>query len=233
MADGCVMGYDMLVSVGQAFFLHSRTNEQIMLELRGKNVTVCKSEVSYLAKKFIIYLAAVHRKVHSKTRAFLSLNGGYILHLDGTCEGDSPHLMSVLDGITEVVLDNVKLPTENAEDVIPFLQKIKKDYGEPVATVSDMSKALLSAVAAVFPHVPQFICHFHFLKDVGNDLFGEEYELIRRRLKYHGIQTTLTKTIRAVARSVAVNGKTVVRHSSRASGVTQRCRMVSPRACLR
>lgn len=205
VADGCVIAYDVLVSVGQAFFLNSRTNEQIMLELRQRNVTVCKSEVSYLAKKFIIYLAAVHRKVQSKTRAFLSINGGYILHLDGTCEGESPHLMSVLDGITEIVLDNAKLPTENADDLIPFLQKVEKDYGEPVAAVSDMSKAILSALGVVFPHVPQFICHFHFLKDVGNDLFGEEYEIIRRRLKQHGIQATLRKTIRAVAKSVAVN----------------------------
>ncbi len=205
VADGCLIGYDVLVHVGQAFFLHSRSNEQIMLELRQKSVRVCKSEVSYLAKKFIIYLAAVHRKVQSKTRAFLSINGGYILHLDGTCEGQSPHLMSVLDGITEIVLDNVKLPTENADDLIPFLQKVKKDYGEPVAAVSDMSKAILSALGVVFPHVPQFICHFHFLKDLGNDLFGEEYEITRRRLKHHGIQAALRKTIRAVNKSVAVN----------------------------
>ncbi|MAE16783.1 MAG: hypothetical protein CL911_05010, partial [Deltaproteobacteria bacterium] len=57
----------------------------------------------------------------------------------------------------------------------------------------------------VFPNVAQFICHFHFLKVLGNDLFGEEYEIIRRRLKHHGIQTTLRKRIRALDKSIGVN----------------------------
>jgi len=45
----------------------------------------------------------------------MELRGGYILHLDGTCEADSPHLFSGLDGIAELVLDNVKLPSERAD----------------------------------------------------------------------------------------------------------------------
>ena len=49
-----------------------------------------------------------------------------ILHLDGTCEGGSPHLISAIDGITEIVLENIKLPSENAADLIPFLEEIKK-----------------------------------------------------------------------------------------------------------
>ena len=147
-----------------------------------------KSEVSYLAKKFIVYLSLLHKKVQKKTRAFLSINGGYILHLDGTCDGDSPHLISVLDGITEIVLDNTKISTENAEDLIPFLAGIKAVYGEPVAVVSDMGKGIALAVKEVFKHVPTFICHYHFLKAVGKNLFGEENDTIRKRLKNHGIQ---------------------------------------------
>jgi len=30
----------------------------------------------------------------------------------------------------------------------------------------------MKAIKTVFPGIADFICHFHFLKDIGNDLFG-------------------------------------------------------------
>jgi hypothetical protein len=196
--ERCNIGYDVLACVGEAFFLNSRDNEQIVLSLREKNVFVCRSEISYLAKKFIVYLALLHKKVQKETRSVLSLNGGYILHLDGTCEGESPHLISVLDGITEIVLDNTKVPSENADDLIPFLKGIKAAYGDPVAVVSDMGKGILAAIREVFKNVPMFICHYHFLKGVGKELFGEENDTIRKRLKNHGIQGALRRRVRTL-----------------------------------
>jgi len=201
--ERCNIGYDVVLYVGEEFFLRSRDNEQIVMSLREKNVFVCRSEISYLAKKFIVYLALLHKKVQKQTRSFLSLNGGYILHLDGTCEGESPHLISVLDGITEIVLDNTKVPSENADDLIPFLKGIKAAYGDPVAVVSDMGKGNLAAIEAVFENLPSFVCHYHFLKSVGKELFGEEYDTIRNRLRIHGIKGTLGKRFRGLDNKIA------------------------------
>jgi len=102
-----------------------------------------------------------------------TMNGGYILHLDGTCDGATPHLISVLDGITEIVLDNEKLSSENAEQLIPLLQGVKRAYGVPLAVVSDMGKGIALAVQTVFPHARHFICHYHFLKAVGKNLLAD------------------------------------------------------------
>ncbi len=44
-----------------------------------------------------------------------------------------PHFISVLDGITEIVLENIKLTSGNAHDLSPFLQHIRRSYGDPVA----------------------------------------------------------------------------------------------------
>jgi hypothetical protein len=195
----CRIGYDVLVSVGTQFFLDSRDNRQIVSNLREKNIDVSRSEVSYLAKKFIVYLALLHTQVRGRTRSFLWLRGGYILHLDGTCEGDSPHLISVLDGITDIVLDNTKVASENAEELIPFLQEVRRAYGDPVAVVSDMGKGIVAAIGKVFTDVPLFICHYHFLKSVGKELFGRENEVIRNRLKTLGIQAVLRKRLRTLA----------------------------------
>ena len=67
---------------------------------------------------------------------------GYILHLDGTCEADSPQLFIGIDGIAHIVLDNIKLPSEKAELLIPFLCRIKRQCGDTIALVHDMGHIL-------------------------------------------------------------------------------------------
>jgi hypothetical protein len=176
---------------------------EIVNELKQKNLCICKSEVSYLARKFVIYLALAHKKVEKKTRAFLKIHGGYILHLDGTCCGGSPHLVSALDGITEIVVDNMKVPTENSDQLIPFLERIKKSYGDPLAAVSDMGKANMLSIKTVFKNIPHFLCHFHFLRDLGKDLFDTENEIIRKRLRKYGIQETLRKRVRGLKKIIS------------------------------
>ncbi len=164
MPENCNFGYDIIVFIGKSLFLWSHNYQKIRLELQQKNVQISESEIAFLAKKFVLYLGLIHRSSRNELGKYMNMNGGYILHLDGTCDGGSPHLISVLDGITKIVLDNRKLPSENAEDLIPFLEGIRKSYGVPLAIVSDMGKGIDLAVKEVFKNVPAFICHFHFLK---------------------------------------------------------------------
>ncbi len=66
--------------------------------------------------------------------------------------------MSGMDGITEIVLENVKLASEKAETIISFLQTMKRLYGEPLATVHDMGRGISHAVQQVFPDARDLIC---------------------------------------------------------------------------
>jgi hypothetical protein len=43
----------------------------------------------------------------------------------------------------------------------------------------------------VFPGVPDFVCHFHFLRDAGKDLLEADYDAIRQRLRKHGLTEKL------------------------------------------
>jgi len=176
-------GFDVIVEVGYALFVHCRNNQEVMAKLAAKNVFMSEREVSYLGRKFIIYLAIAHRQSQAQLRSFMSRNGGYILHLDGTCEGDSPNLFCGLDGITELVLDSIKIPSEKKDTLIPFFRGIKEKYGEPIALVHDMGKGIIAAVKEVFPHIADFICHFHFLRDIGKDLLLDDYTALRKRLR--------------------------------------------------
>ena len=55
--EGGTFGFDIIVEVGLALFVHCRNNREIMQGLAAKNVFVSESEISYLGRKFIIYLA--------------------------------------------------------------------------------------------------------------------------------------------------------------------------------
>lgn len=199
---GARYGYDVLVQVGEALFLRCRNGKEIRRELGEKNIDISLREIDYLGRRFIVYLALVHEHSHERLKRFMGSQGGYVLHLDGTCEGDSPHLISSIDGLSKIVLDNIKIPTENACQLIPLLRKIQQAYGDPLALVHDMGAAILHAVEEVFPTVPDSICHFHFLKDIGKDLFGHEYGTIRRHLKTHRIRSQLRKTAKDLKKAI-------------------------------
>ena len=101
----------------------------------------------------------------------------------GHAKADSPNLFCGLDGISELVLDAIKIPSEKKERLTPLFQRIKEQYGDPMALVHDMGKGIIAAVTEVFPETPDFICHFHFLRDVGKDLLLDEYTSLQKRLR--------------------------------------------------
>jgi hypothetical protein len=200
---GSTVGYDVVNYVGQGLFVRHRRAPEIVTELAAQNIDLSPSEVLYLGKKFVVYLALAHRQSAPRLKKAFRAKGGYILHLDGLGEGGGPRLMSSLDSLSEIVLGNVKVPSENTAAIVRFLKLIKRRYGVPVAIVHDLGAGLLAAVKIVFPGVPDFICHFHFLRDLGQDLLDADYEAIRQRLRHHGITETLQQQARQLKNTLA------------------------------
>lgn len=202
----CTYGYDVLVYVGYALFVHHRSEKLIISDLSRRNITISQREIGFLGRKFVAYLAAAHQQSRHRLKAHMAKKGGYILHLDGTCEGDSPHLFTGMDGISEIVLESVKLPSEKGELIVPFLRDIEQSYGYPIALVHDMGKGILSAVETVFPGILDFICHFHFLRDIGKDLLESDYGKIRNRLKKHKIRSVLRQKAKILEKHLEGDG---------------------------
>jgi hypothetical protein len=200
--SGCTFGYDVVIFVGKALFCLQRRTQEIVEELRSRNIRISAREVGYLGKKFVVYLALAHRQSAPRLKEVMRDQGGYILHLDGTCERGGPMLMSSLDWISEIVLGNVKVPSEKTEEIIPFLEEIKSRYGVPLASVHDMGAGILAAVKKVFPGTLDFICHFHFLRDVGKDLLEEDYDAIRKRLRKHALTEKLLHQARQLKTTI-------------------------------
>jgi len=120
---GGKFGFDVIEFIGTALFIRCCNESQIQSELALRNVTISESEISFLGKRFIVYLMLAHRACHEELKYYLDLKGGYILHMDGTCEGDSPHWFSCIDGLSNMVLGNRKMPTEDSQYIIPLLHQ--------------------------------------------------------------------------------------------------------------
>ena len=190
------VAYDVIVVVGKSMYQRHKTTEEIRAELAIRNVHLCASEIDYLGRKFILYLARAHRQAIPRIRESMTLSGGYILHLDATHAGDAPALMTSLDSLSRIVLANIKIPTEHSDHIVPFLKDIKDTYGTPRACVHDMGYGICKAVKEVFPGVPDYICHFHFLRDIGKDILDPAYGKLRNRLRSHSIGTKLCALVR-------------------------------------
>ena len=96
----CNFGFDVIVHVGRRLFLDNRTVREVQAELVDRNVEASESEVDFLGRKFIAYLVVAHRRAASRLREIMEGNGGYMLHIDATCEGGGPMLLSGRDHST-------------------------------------------------------------------------------------------------------------------------------------
>jgi hypothetical protein len=198
----CNVAYDVLVFVGQALFRNFRTLDEVQTELKMRNTHISLSEIDYLGRKFIKYLALAHAQAAPRIRQKIRMVGGYVLHLDAAHEGDAPTLFSGLDSLSQFVLGNIKAPSENAAHIKPFLKNIQDTYGTPVACVHDMGTGICKAVNETFPGIPDFICHFHFLRDAGKDFLEPAYSRLRNRLRSFAATTNLRALIRQIRQSL-------------------------------
>jgi len=186
------VSYSVIVEVGKLRFLKNRQVAEIQLILLERHgIEVSISEVEHLINRFIFYLAAVHQENTEFIKEHIKIQGGYILHIDATCEGDSPKLVLSLDSVSGFILYSAKVKSENKDDIVGFLEEIKKRFGSPHAVVSDMGKGIEGAVKEVFGDIPHFICHFHFLKAIGLMLFEKEHIDLRNALSKAGVSGSL------------------------------------------
>ena len=168
--------FEIIEFIGKKIFVEYCTEKEVHKALKKRNVKISIREISFLGKKFILYLAQAHKDKEGELGKLIQTNGGYIAHLDSTCDGASPHFFCAVEEQLKLVLLSRKIPSESAEAIIPILQELKESYGSPLGIVCDMSKAIISAVETVFPGIQIFLCHFHFLRDLGKDLLKNDHD---------------------------------------------------------
>jgi hypothetical protein len=199
VAPGCNIAYDVIAHIGLARFVECRQCEEIRSELsRHYGIDVPVRTISDLTQKFVAYFQIVHRESIQLLREEMRERGGYILHVDGTCEEGSGVLLVCLDSISEQVLESRKISSENHDEVRQVLQDVRRDWGLPLAVVHDLRQSLITAAAEVFPRIRQFVCHYHFAADVGRDILSPHVDRLRRLFR----RTKVRPKLRALCRSL-------------------------------
>jgi len=86
------------------------------------------------------------------------------------------------EGMTGFTIDSWIMPSESSEYIKPFLESIRDKYGKPLAVVRDMSEQIHISVSEVFPGVSQQVCHYHFVRNLGDIIFKHLYQEFRREI---------------------------------------------------
>ena len=142
-------------------------------------------------------------------KAIFEKNGGIRLHLDGTGEAGNEIVFMAKEGATGITLDAQTITTENKKYVKKFLQALKLLYGTPIVIVRDMSTQIRDAATDVFPGVMQQICHYHFVKNLGNLLFKTKYAAFRKNVVSKRILSQLKQTKADICKTVSTDSENI------------------------
>jgi hypothetical protein len=198
-----IYGFDVVAKVGIQRFLHCRQRKEIQAEIDSMiGVSIPEGTIQTLIGRFMDAVRGVHEENIPKLREIFESDGGYILHVDGTCEEGSHVHFVCLTGPEPIVLWSEKIESENAAEIQRVLKEVDRRFGRPAATVQDLSSAIRKAVLAQWPKLPIFYCHYHFLADVGKDILGDHYKRIRGLLRDSEIRPELRRFLKSITKEL-------------------------------
>jgi len=185
--------FDLIVEAGLARFLRQRQNDEIRQDLKKRfRISVPCTTISHLANTFLDCFAAVHYANADRIKALINADGGYTLHLDGTCEAGTDTIFAAIDGRTELVLASARMSAENLADISELLRRCVKMFGQPISVMRDLSRNIGLAIQAELPDVIDFVCHYHFLENVGKRLCENPLNTLTKLFRKLKIRLALT-----------------------------------------
>lgn len=193
VASGCRYGYDVVAHVGVQSFLHGRRLEEIQDQLRAAQpaLDIPLSTLDELRRRFLFYVGRMQQTAAPRLQAALREQGGLTWLIDGTLEPGTPVFFGIQHAASAILLGGAKIPTENAEDMAPCLIRTAQDYGRPDRILHDLSSAMSRACDEALEGVPHAVCHFHFARDVGEDLLTPPQNALSARLRSLKLQVRM------------------------------------------
>lgn len=163
--------FDLMVEVGLARLRNWRQDAEIRQDVEQRwGLSLPLSGIGLLVDSFLDGLAALHQAHAPALRQQLEKDGGYALHLDGTCEpGTGTHFVA-LAAPRKWILQCSKISAENAGEIATVVHRCVENFSTPLAVMRDLSKNIALAKQTVIPDVPDLICQYHFLENVGTKL---------------------------------------------------------------
>ena len=193
MPQGLRYAYDVMAHVGLAYHLHGRRLSDIQQELRQRvpKVVIPLSSLFDLCGHFLYLFGHLHRRAAGRVQSLCQRDGKSVWLLDCTQERDSPAFFGILETHHGILLGCWKVPSENQTDLAPCLQEAVELFGKPGRLLHDLGATMTALRETVLSDVPDGICHFHFARDVGTDLYRQAQQQLSTRLKQLQLQVRL------------------------------------------
>jgi hypothetical protein len=190
--------FDLIVAVGLARFRQHRQNGEIQAELARYGLRLPSSTINELAHTFLDCLAAAHQTRAPQLRKRLEEDGGYVLHVDGTCEPGTDTVFNAVTGNRGWTLAGVKMSGEDVKQIAGLLRRCRESFGTPLALVRDLSPQIEAAGKEALAGVLDLVCQYHFLENVGSKLYEKPHAKLTaglRRLKVQSALRSLRKDL--------------------------------------
>lgn len=201
--------YDLLAHVGKYRFSKHFQIGEIQQELGFFGPCIPCSTLQRLCVRFLRYFIAVHLESFSLFAEHIRGNGGYVLQIDGSQNHGRGTLLLVKDMMSGFRLFAARFLSENKDDLVVLLRYLKRVFGVPLVAIRDGGRGFIQALEEVFPDMYQVYCHFHFLRALGQALFGYYYKRFKKMLRTVGVKGELRRIYRMV-RKMREAGKTIV-----------------------
>ena len=180
-------GYDVIVHVGCETFLRGRSLDSVAHEFPQIPFT----SLYDLQHKFLFYFGHLHRQSAPALAAWFCQHGGSTWLIDATVEADTPMYFGIYAAQEHLLLDAHRIPSEHTDAISPCLTQSADRWGPPRRVMHDLSDAMAAACEQTLPDVPHHVCHFHFLRDIGEDLYGGPQVRLRERMRQLKLQARL------------------------------------------
>ncbi len=132
--------------------------------------------------KFLFYFGHFHRQSAPVLTDWFRQHGGSTWLIDATLEAGTPMYFGVYEAQDNLLLDAYRIPSENVDALTLCLTQTADRFGKPRRTLHDLSEAMAAACERALQGVPHRVCQFHFLRDIGEDLYAVPQARLRDRL---------------------------------------------------
>jgi hypothetical protein len=171
-------GYDIEVEIGFMRYMKHMQVGEIAGAYKDEGIKISKATISRYSRQFLEHLEKLHVLRLDDLAKSMAANGGYCMHFDSTCEKGAGSLFHVISGWDNWVLGAWRQSTENAQEMLPHIMYLIGTLGLPLGIMKDLSKQgrlVVEEIRNMYPDVKirVFACHFHFAKDIGNDILGD------------------------------------------------------------
>jgi len=190
-----IYGLDIIAHIADLKHRGRRTHEEILEDLRSRGITISKGNVTHLLNFVEALVRGWHEENLETIRRGIEERGGYILGVDGTCSLRGYPLYIFRDTLSGTILYARVAVGDSEDDLKPLFEKVLKMFGEPLAVVSDMQPSIRGVVKSLLPEVKHQLCHYHFLRNVGEELMKPDYRKLSRIMRREGVKTKVRKQI--------------------------------------